>query len=62
MAKIIENTQWLEGPDLDGSMDAVLEDTKRRRITNWWMVSRNREASRKILREALTRSGLLSRI
>ena len=43
-------------------MDGIIEDVKRLKITNWWMAARNREAWRKILREAVIRPGLLSQI
>ena len=43
-------------------MDGIIEDVKRLKIINWWMAARNREAWRKILREAVIRPGLLSQI
>ena len=43
-------------------MDGIIEDVKRLKITNWWMAAGNREAWRKILREAVIRPGWLSQI
>lgn len=42
-------------------MDGILQDVKSLRLKNWWMVARDREAWRRMLREALTHPGLLSR-
>ena len=42
--------------------DAVQEDVKKLKIQNWWTVVRDREVWRRILREAVTRPGLLCRI
>ena len=42
--------------------DAVQEDVKKLKIQNWWTVARDREVWRRILREAVTRPGLLCRI
>lgn len=41
-------------------MDGILQDVKSLKLQNWWMVARDREAWRRMLREALTHPGLLS--
>ena len=42
--------------------DAVQEDVKKLKIQNLWTVARDREVWRRILREAVTRPGLLCRV
>ena len=39
-------------------MDGVLEDLRKLRIKGWWLVARDREAWKRILREAEAQIGL----
>ena len=39
-------------------LDGVVEDTRRTGVKQWWMVAKNRESWRRILREGEPRPGL----
>ena len=57
MGNKFEGKRSIGGPRL-GWMDGVLEDLWKLRIKGWWLVARDREAWKRVLREAGVQIGL----